>query len=102
MMSTIAACSAMSIAGCSGARRTAVPIRTRFVRRRDPGAELERLAEVAVLEQVVLGHPDRADPERLRPLDPFERAGVQLRPVTPPVGRVAQVVVEADSHALER
>ena len=64
----------------------------------DRGGEGQRLREVAVLEEVVLGQPHRRRAEPLGFLHEFQRARVVLRPRTLPLRRVATVEVDADVH----
>ena len=69
---------------------------------RDRGREGERLREIAVLEEVVLGEPHRRRAEALGTLDELERARVVVGPRPRPLGRVATVEVDADVHRQSR
>ena len=65
---------------------------------RDRCGEGQRLREIAVLEEVVLREPDGACTEAVGLLAQLERPGVVLGPRPLPLGRVAQVEVDADAH----
>ena len=78
-----------------------MPIRTRVGSRRDRGGEGERLGQVAVVEQVVLGEPDRMGAEPFGLLAQLEGVPVEAGRVLAPAGRVPQVEVHADVHAAE-
>ena len=66
--------------------------------RRRGGGEGEGLGEVAVVEPVVLGEPERMRAEPVGFLAGFEGERVQARRVLPPRRGIAQVEVQADVH----
>ncbi len=69
--------------------------------RRDRGREGERLRQVAVVEQVVLGEPHRVGAEPFGLLAELEGVPVEAGRVLAPAWRVPEVEVHADVHAAE-
>jgi hypothetical protein len=66
--------------------------------RRRGGREGERLRQVVVVEEVVLGQPHRVAAEQLGLLAHLQREGVQPRRRGAPGRRVPEVEVEAHTH----
>jgi hypothetical protein len=66
--------------------------------RSNRGCERERLAEVAVIEPVVLGEPQRVDAKGIGFFAQLQGEGVQPGWVLAPALRVAQVEVETNVH----
>ena len=66
----------------------------------DRGEERERLRQVAVGEEVVLGEPHRAEATLLGPLDQLEVAGEHVGPRPGPRLGVAEVEEQPDLHRL--
>ena len=58
--------------------------------------------QVALVGEVVLGQPRRAEAEGVGPGDLLERLGVQRRRLAPPLLRVAHVVPDVDLHGQTR
>jgi hypothetical protein len=100
MRSTIAASSAICTAGRNGAMRIAVPKHTREVRAASRRAERQRLRKVAVVEEMVLGSPDRVGTEVLGFGNQFQGACVRMRPRAAPRQRVAQIEGKSYPHEL--
>jgi hypothetical protein len=70
------------------------PLRTGGDRR----GHRQRLREIAVVEQVMLGHPDGVDAEPVGLFAHLQRESVETAPVDLPLRRISQVEVQTDVH----